>query len=158
MLSRERSLEEDVNLLFCHAELNKFYEVIMDTSSKILLWGFSDDEKVRLDSFFKEISVQQGIVIEENQGHLTVNDILFSDKRAEDEFIADQKMLLFFNMPAEIIKKIMTETKKKGLPQPIYAMVTPENINWKFSDLVDHLRKEHEFIQNKLKERKDEKH
>jgi hypothetical protein len=130
----------------------------MDTNPKILLWGFSNDEKVMLDSLFQEIAAPQGIMIEENQGHLTVNDVLFSDKRTEDKFISDQKVLLFFNMPAELIKKIMTETKKRVLPQPIFAMVTPENINWEFSDLVDHLKKEHEFIQRRFRERKEGKH
>ena len=49
----------------------------------------------------------------------------------------------------------MNEAKKKELPLPIFAMVTRENISWKFSDLVDHLKKEHEFVQKKLKEKKE---
>jgi hypothetical protein len=130
----------------------------MNASSSILLWGFNHDEKERFDAFLLEISVPACVVIEENQGYLTVNDILFSSKRAEEKINADQRVVLFFNIPAEVIKKVMTETKKRSLPQPIYAMVTPENINWKFNDLVDHLKKEHEFIQKKLREKKEGKH
>jgi hypothetical protein len=130
----------------------------MDTSPKILMCGFSDEEYVKLESFFTEISAPQRGIVREDQGNLTVNDILFSDNRSEERYLPDQQVVLFFNVKAEMIKKIMTEAKKKDLPRPIYAMVTRENIGWKFSALVDHLKKEHEFIQKRLKDKKEETH
>jgi len=126
----------------------------MDTSPRILLWGYREDEKEKLDSFLQEISSHPIVLIRENQGYLTVHEILFTDESSEETFQADQHIVLFFNVPAESIKKIMTEAKKKDLPKPIYAMVTRENINWNFNDLVDHLKKEHEFMQKRFKEKK----
>jgi hypothetical protein len=131
-----------------------FHEVIMDTSSRILLWGYSDEEKEKLDSFLQEISGPPSVEIPENRGYLTVQEILFTDESSGEAFQADGHIVLFFNVPAESIRKIMTETKKKDLPKPIYAMVTRENINWNFNDLVDHLKKEHEFMQKKFREKK----
>jgi hypothetical protein len=126
----------------------------MDTSPRILLWGYSNNEKERLDSFLQEISGPPSVIIEENQGYLTVHEILFSEEPSGEVFPSDQHIVLFFNVPAESIKKIMTEAKKKDLPKPIYAMVTRENINWVFNDLVDHLIKEHEFMQKRFREKK----
>jgi len=133
-------------------------EGAMDTSPRILMWGFSSEEKDRFDTFLKEICASPTVQIEPDQGPLPVHEILFSDKRAEEMFISDQKVLLFFNVPAEVIHGIMAGAKKKDLPRPIYAMVTKENIEWSFSDLVEHLTKEHEFMQKKLKERREGKH
>ena len=130
----------------------------MDTSPKILLWGFSDDEKTRFDLFLQGLITLGSIAIEPDQGDLLVHDILFSDKRTQDSFPSDHKVVLFFNVPGEIIQKIMREAKKKDLSQPIYAMVTQENIDWRFRDLVDHLAKEHKYIQNRVKERKEGRH
>ena len=126
----------------------------MDTSPRILLWGYSDSEKERVDSFLQELSGPPTVTIPEIRGYLTVHEILFTDESAGKVFPADQHVVLFFNVPAELIKKIMTEAKKKDLPKPIYAMVTRENINWNFNDLIDHLKKEHEFMQKKFKEKK----
>jgi hypothetical protein len=126
----------------------------MDTSSRILLWGYSNSEKERMDAFLQELSGPLAVIILENQGYLTVHEILFTEESAGEVFPADQHVVLFFNVPGESIKRIMTEAKKRDLPKPIYAMVTRENINWNFNDLVDHLKKEHEFMQKKFKERK----
>jgi hypothetical protein len=130
----------------------------MDPSPKILFWGFSADEKGKFDKFLQGLSAPQTMVIEPDQGLLLVHEILFSDKRGDEPLDPDEKILLFFNVPAQVIHKIMNEVKKTNLPQPIFAMVTRENIAWKFSDLVDHLRKEHEFVQKKMKEKKRGKH
>jgi len=127
----------------------------MNTIPKIMVWGFSDDEKTRFDLFLDELVSLNSTVISPDQGNLLVYEIIFSDKQTQDSFSSDQKVVLFFNVPGEIIQKIMRETKKNSLPQPIYAMVTQENINWKFIDLVNHLVKEHEYIQKRLKERKE---
>ncbi|MGD0822344.1 MAG: DUF3783 domain-containing protein [Desulfomonilia bacterium] len=126
----------------------------MDTSPKILFWGFNSDEKDRFNKFLQGLAAPQTVVIDPDQGHLLVHEILFSDKREEEPLDSDEKIMFFFNVPAEVIHKIMNEAKKKELPLPIFAMVTRENISWKFSDLVDHLKKEHEFVQKKLKEKK----
>jgi hypothetical protein len=126
----------------------------MDTSPRILLWGYNKSEKERMDTFLQELSGPPTVIILENQGYLTVHEILFTEESAGEVFPADQHVVLFFNVPGELIKNIMTEAKKRDLPKPIYAMVTRENINWNLNDLVDHLKKEHDFMQKKFKEKK----
>lgn len=125
----------------------------MDTTPRILYWGFTAEEKDRFDSFIHGIQTTRTLQIEPDQGNLPVHEVLFTDKRDQEPLVRDQKVLLFFNIPAEMIHRVMREAKGKDLPQPIYAMVTKENISWRFCDLVDHLVKEHEFVQRRLKER-----
>jgi hypothetical protein len=123
----------------------------MDTSPRIYYWGFTPEELLLFDEFLQEFSPPQSLVIEPRHGHLTLHEILFSEKEDGEELVPDEKVLLFFNVPAEFIQKVMKGAKTREVPQPIYAMVTRENVAWKFSDLVDHLKKEHEFVQRRLK-------
>lgn len=130
----------------------------MDTSPRIYYWGFTPDELLLFDAFLQELSAPESLVIEPEHGHLTVREILSSEKKAGEAFIPNEKVMLFSNVPAEIIQKIMKEAKTRDVPRPIYAMVTKENVSWKFSDLVDHLKKEHAFVQKRLQEQKEKKH
>jgi len=130
----------------------------MDTSPKILFWGLSGQEKDEYNLFLEGISAPGTEVIEPNQGHLLVHEILFSDKKGEEPLDPQEKILLFFNVPAQSIHKVMNEIKRTDLVRPIFAMVTRENITWKFSELVEHLRKEHAFMQKKIKDGKRGKH
>jgi len=127
----------------------------MDTSPRIYYWGFTPEELLLFDAFLQEFSPPQSLVIEPEHGHLTVHEILFSEKKAGEELVPDEKVMLFFNVPAELIQQIMKGAKTRDVPRPIYAMVTKENIAWKFSDLVDHLKKEHEFMQRRFSGRKE---
>ncbi len=127
----------------------------MDTSPRIYYWGFTPDELLLFDAFLQEFSAPQGLVIEPEHGHLTVHEILFSEKKAGEKLVPDEKVLLFFNVPAEFIQKIMKGAKTRDVSQPIYAMVTRENVAWKFSELVDHLKKEHAFMQKRLRENRE---
>jgi len=124
----------------------------MDTSPRVLLWGFSREEQNRIQQFLMELNAPPAVMIERKQGHLKVHDILFTDLRAEDEFASDEKVMLFFNVQADSIKGIMQAFKNMDIPRPIFAMVTQQSIDWKFSYLVEHLVEERDFIQRRRQE------
>lgn len=126
----------------------------MDVSPRVLLWNYSMEEMLRMDQFFQEICAPPAHVIEKDQGHLLVHEILFDDKKADDDFTCDEKVMLFFNVPAETIHAVMSESKTRDLPRPIYAVVTEQSIEWKFSDLAEHLIKERDYMQNAKKKNK----
>ena len=121
----------------------------VDVSPRVLLWDYSMEEMLRMDQFFQEIGAPAAHVIEKDQGHLLVHEILFENKKADDDFTCDEKVMLFFNVPAEKIQAIMRESKTRDLPRPMYAVVTEQSIEWKFSDLVEHLIKERNHMQNR---------
>jgi hypothetical protein len=123
----------------------------MDVSPRVLLWNYTVDEMLKIDAFFQEIDAPSAYVIEKDQGHLPVHEILFTEKKSEKDFACDEKVMLFFNVPVNTIHTVMGESKNRDLPRPIYAVVTKESIEWEFSYLVEHLVKERDFIQNRKK-------
>jgi hypothetical protein len=134
--------------------MNDYDENQMDLSPKVLLWNYSMEEMLRIDHFFQEISAPPACVIEKNQGHLLVHEILFTQNTAQHDFVCDEKVMLFFNVPAETIHAVMRESKSRNLPGPIYAVVTKQSIEWKFSDLVEHLVKERDHMNSRKKKEK----
>ena len=126
----------------------------VDVTPRVLLWNYSMEEMLRIDHFFQEISAPPACVIEKNQGHLLVQELLFTQKKAEEEFVCDEKIMLFFNVPAETIHEIMRESKSRDLPRPIYAVVTEQSIEWKFSELAEHLVKERDHMNRRMKKQK----
>ena len=126
----------------------------VDVSPKVLLWNYSMEEMLRIDQFFQEIAAPPACVIEHDQGNLLVHEIIFTEKKADDDFTCDEKVMLFFNVPAETIHAVMRESKTRDLPRPIYAVVTEQSIEWKFSDLVDHLIRERDYMLNRKEKNK----
>ncbi|HNY64538.1 MAG TPA: DUF3783 domain-containing protein [Deltaproteobacteria bacterium] len=126
----------------------------MDASPQILLWNYSCEEMLELDRLFQETGAPEAKAIEKDQGDLPVHEILFSGGRADTEFSCDERIVLFFNVPAPMIHTLMREYKNLDIPRPIFAVVTPQSIEWKFSELADHLIKERDFIQKRAAEEK----
>ena len=124
----------------------------MDAGPTILLWNYSFEDLLELDRLFQEVGAPEARAVEKDQGEVTVRDILFADARGEGEFSCDEKVMLFFNVPGPMIHTLMQETRKLDMPRPIFAMVTPQSIEWKFSELVGHLVKERDFIRKRAEE------
>lgn len=127
-------------------------DVSMDIGPRILLWNYSFEEMAELDRLFESIDAPCVQVIDPEQGNLAVEDILFTGSRSDREYSSDEKVMLFFNVPARMIHALMREAKKWNLPKPIYAVITEQSIHWTFADLVDHLVKERDFIRKRAAE------
>lgn len=126
----------------------------MDTSPRVYLWGFSTPERESFQGFLGEMGVPGVLEIDPRHAGLTVHEILFAAKTDGDPVTPDARVVLFYNVAPETIHKVMKNARNRDLPQPIYAMVTKENIAWRFMDLVDHLKKEHEFITRRMRDHK----
>lgn len=126
----------------------------MDSNPRILLWNYTYEEMLEADLLLQAVGAPLMQAIEQDQGNLPVHEILFTDKRSDNPFSCDEKVVLFFNVPAKTIHDVMDVMKESGLPRPIYAVVTKESIEWSFSDLVDHLVKERDFIRKRMDEEK----
>ncbi|MDT8273756.1 MAG: DUF3783 domain-containing protein [Desulfomonilia bacterium] len=129
----------------------------LDMSPRILIWGYTGEVQEAFYAFLGEIGAPPAVSIPGNRGCLFVHEILFSDKESEKAFSCDEKVVLFFNVEAQMVHKVMNEGKKRDLPRPIYAMVTRQNIEWTFDDLVEHLVKERDFITEKKRQRNKER-
>lgn len=129
-------------------------ETVVDTSPRILLWNYTYEEMLQADLLLQSVGAPLMQSIEPDQGNLPIHEILFTDKRSDKPFSCDEKVMLFFNVPGGTIHDVMGAMKESSLPRPIYAVVTQESIEWTFSDLVDHLVKERDFIRKRMEEEK----
>ena len=126
----------------------------MGVAPRLLVWNYSDIEKHAFDLFLEEIAAPPAVSIEKDQGHLVVNDIIFTDKKSEENFECDEKLVLFYNVPQDMIRRVIEGNKARDLPRPIFALVTQYSIDWEFSHLVEELTKEREFFRNRGKQDK----
>lgn len=129
----------------------------MNTSPRVLLWNYTYEEMLTLDVFFQAVGAPEAQVIEPDQGNLLVHEILFTGKRSDQAYACDEKIMLFYQVEAPVIHRVMREANDWSLPQPIYAVVTRQSIEWTFSELAGHLIKERDFFRKKTAEQKQKK-
>lgn len=113
-------------------------------SPRLLLWNYSDEEKIQMDQFLAEVQAPPAFAIRKNQGYLPLQEIIHFDKNGDQEFDCDEKVALFYNIPAKGISFLIDQSKQRQLPRPIYAAVTEESIHWSFHELVQELVQERE--------------
>ncbi len=119
----------------------------MDTSPRILVWNYSDEELRSFELFLGEMGGPKVERIGKRQGHLLVRDILFTDKVSDEEFDSDEKVALFYNVQADIVQKVVSSIRsRRDLVRPIFAVVTQHSIDWRFSHLVGELIKERNYF------------
>jgi hypothetical protein len=111
----------------------------MDKEPRLLVWNYTLEEKEKLDALLKEIGAPAASVIDADQGHLSLREIIHTDAHGPDHLDSDEKVLLFYNIPQKGVFLLINVFKKEGLPRPIYAVVTEHSIAWPFSKLLDHL-------------------
>lgn len=116
----------------------------MNLEPRLLLWNYSSEEKASLDALLEAIKAPPAFVIDKNQGHLTLREIIHTGGTSDKELNSEEKVVLFYNIPQKGVLYLMNLYKQTALPRPIYAVVTEHSIEWPFSDLLEHLVEERE--------------
>jgi hypothetical protein len=124
----------------------------MNGAPRLLVWNYTDEEKALLDRILTEVEAPPAVTIAKDQGHLLVKDIVHTDKRADEEFECNEKIVLFYNIPHKGMSFLIDLAKKRHLPYPIYAAVTEYSIEWPFSELAEHLIEEREEFRKRVAE------
>ncbi len=122
----------------------------MHGEPRLLVWNYTSEEKAGLDRLLKDIQAPQAVTIEKDQGHLPLTEIVHTDKRTENAFECDEKIVLFYNIPPKGISFLIDVSKKRPLPRPIYAVITEHSIEWPFSELAVHLIEEREEFRKRV--------
>jgi len=122
----------------------------MHGEPRLLVWNYTDEEKTALDQLLKDVQAPPAVTIEKDQGHLSLTEIVHTDKRTENTFECDEKIVLFYNIPPKGMSFLIDVSKKRPLPRPIYAAVTEHSIEWPFSELADHLIEEREEFRKRV--------
>ena len=124
----------------------------MNGAPRLLVWNYTDEEKTNLDRLLKDVEAPPAIRIEKDQGHLLLKEIVHTDKRAEEAFECDEKIVLFYNIPPKGMSFLIDVSKKRPLPRPIYAAITEHSIEWPFSELAEHLIEERAEFRKRVAE------
>ena len=117
---------------------------MMNGSPRLLLWNYTEEEKARVDRLLEDVNAPPAVAIRKDQGYLPISDIVHTNKRGEQDFECDEKLVLFYNIPNKGISYLIDLSKKRNLPQPIYAEVTEHSILWPLNELMEELIAERE--------------
>lgn len=126
-----------------------------ETEKTLLIYGFNQQEEEVLKKLLEENNLPQYKVIKDNMGETTVKDILLG--MAYEKKICNlpkEKVVLFNRCEDSDVMNGMKVIKDNFQGKPIFAVVTPTSIEWKFKDLLEHLMQEREWYQNKKKQEK----
>jgi hypothetical protein len=129
----------------------------MDISPRVLIWNYTCEEMLALDAFFQSIGAPEIQVIEPGQGSLTIHEILLAGRHDGQECTCPEKIMLFYRVDPQTIRRAIHEAADWNLPQTIHAVVTGQSIGWTFSDLSEHLVKERDYIRARRTEQKKKK-
>ncbi|MFU0825654.1 DUF3783 domain-containing protein [Clostridium sp.] len=126
-----------------------------ETEKTLLIYGFNQQEEEVLKKLLEENNLPQYKVIKDDMGETTVKDILLG--MAYEKKICNlpkEKVVLFNRCEDSDVMNGMKVIKDNFQGKPIFAVVTPTSIEWKFKDLLEHLMQEREWYQNKKKQEK----
>ncbi|MFP5212091.1 MAG: hypothetical protein ACLGPL_01800, partial [Acidobacteriota bacterium] len=94
----------------------------MDREPRLLTWNYTVEEQNLLEALLREIGAPPAMALSPNQGDVVLRDIIHSDCCCDTEFVFDEKILLFYNIPQKGVVFLINTFKQGNLPRPIYAV------------------------------------
>ncbi len=122
---------------------------LMNGEPRLLVWNYTSEEKEKLDIVLKGIGAPAAVTLERTQGCLPLREVIHNNAHGENPFTSDEKVILFYNIPQQGVFFLINTFKEQNLPKPIYAVVTEHSIEWRFSDLLEHLVEEREKVERR---------
>jgi hypothetical protein len=119
--------------------------MVLDNNKMMLVYGFSEEDRVFLDTMIKELELPSYKLIEKSMASMKIRDIIDGPLLdTYDKQLPDEKVVMFNNFTdLELDMAIRTIRSNKTL-KPILAVVTPTSIDWEFYYLIEHLIEERE--------------
>ena len=116
------------------------------TDRRLLITGFTEDEKAVLSKFVKEIEFPAFVEISPNQFQLTLAEILKGKPGSGEGKPLTERLIIFHNFQRSEIAAFISVYKTLNLPRPLFAAVTPYSINWTLEKLLRDLVEERNEI------------
>jgi hypothetical protein len=119
--------------------------MVLDNNKMMLVYGFSEEDRVFLDTMIKELELPSYKLIEKSMASMKIRDIIDGPLLdTYDKQLPDEKVVMFNNFTdLELDMAIRTIRSNKTI-KPILAVVTPTSIDWEFYYLIEHLIEERE--------------
>ncbi|WP_346936220.1 DUF3783 domain-containing protein [Clostridium sp.] len=116
----------------------------------IIAYGINDEEIEKLNLKFKDICVKPCLLINENMGVYTLENILKEEKLTDsDTKLPEEKVIIFNGFLGVYLQQAVKKVREVLGSEPILASTTPNSIKMTLHELVDHLVKEREYYKKK---------
>jgi hypothetical protein len=119
--------------------------------SVIAVYGFDNNKLKSL----KDVAFRYNIrlkTVSESEKNMTVSEIIKNNYDSADEILFDDNILscmLMSDIESKTMDRLLDDIRKNKLDIPLKAVVTPYNLKWKFSKLIEELEKEYENFSHK---------
>lgn len=118
-----------------------------DGKTCILTYGYDPIALSAIKKFAASIGISEIIDIKHNQLFNTLRQLIDGTGNVSSKDITHKSPAIVFNAVTNgELNQFVREFRSLNLPRPLFAMVTPTSINWKFADLVDDLLEERAAI------------
>jgi hypothetical protein len=119
-------------------------EKILQTTG-LLVYGYAREDALLIRSFTERLlGFSAPMRSASNRTEEKISDLL---KNTLDDFFADEapKIVMLVNFSKEQINVFLREfpNKEAGLQRPLFCVLTRQNGDWPFVDLIEHLQEEH---------------
>lgn len=113
-------------------------------SRVVLLIGITDEHIIKS---LRDNLRLEFIVLKESAREHIIEDIVKAPQQFEGyENWHHRKFVLMHDLENEEIKKVLSEFKRMGLKDAIFATTTKTSLKWKLGDLLEELIKEDEYF------------
>lgn len=108
----------------------------------LLIYGFSQDELRLTESYSKFFGVDDVFIVGESQLDDKIDDLLKVEKKIINSVnvkYGNDKFIIFNAFSNKDIHDYINEFKNQIDLNPIFAVITPHSLKWKFRDLIREL-------------------
>ena len=118
----------------------------------MLVCGFTPEEQKAVVAFVKGLGMKSVPVIfaVKSDGNGILQELMSRpDQSGFEEHCPLERTIVLSGITESELHKILSSYRGTGLPQPLWATLTPVSHTWPLSDLVEELKKERAAIERK---------
>ena len=120
----------------------------------ILVFGYDALALNTIKSYAANLGVEKVIEIHKNQAYNTLGQLIDGKGNTSPKEVTHTTPAIVLNAVSNAeLNQFVHNFKTLNLPRPLFAMVTPTSINWKFHDLVDDLLEEKAMFEKMRQEK-----
>jgi hypothetical protein len=114
----------------------------------IIAYGLNNEEIEKLNIKFKDICIKPCVLINENMGKSTLENILKEERVSDsDTKLPEEKVIIFNGFLGVYLQQAVKKVREVLGAKPILASTTPNSIKMTLQELIDHLVKERQYYQ-----------
>lgn len=119
----------------------------LNNKKGILIYGFNEDEKIKLNDILSNQKLSPCRVIESNMAKTPLRSIIDGLKfEVCDGALPNEKVVLFNNLDDNELENMIKAIREAFGGAPIFAVITEQSIKWTFEKLIFHLVEEREWF------------